>query len=42
MTNLKNETMVTIETTVNATIEKVWKYWTEPKHIMNWNNASPD
>jgi uncharacterized protein YndB with AHSA1/START domain len=33
---------ITVEATVNASIEKVWNYWTEPKHIMNWNNASPD
>ena len=33
---------ITIESAVNAPIEKVWDYWTNPKHIMNWNNASPD
>ncbi len=31
---------ITIETTVNAPIEKVWQYWTEPTHVMQWNNAS--
>ena len=41
MTDAKR-TVITVETTVNAPIGKVWKYWTEPKHIMNWNNASPD
>ena len=24
---------ITIEATVNAPIEKVWEYWTLPKHI---------
>lgn len=36
-----NET-ITIETLVKAPIEKVWKLWTEPEHIKNWNNASDD
>ena len=42
MTAIKNATVITVETTVNAPIEKVWKYWTEPKHIMNWSFASDD
>lgn len=33
---------ITIETTVNAPVEKVWAYWTQPKHIIQWNNASED
>ena len=33
---------VTVETNVSADIEKVWDYWTDPKHIINWNFASPD
>ena len=37
-----NTDKVTIETTVNAPVEKVWKIWTEPNHIMKWNNASED
>lgn len=37
-----NTTTVTIETVVNAPIEKVWKYWTEPGHVKNWNAASDD
>lgn len=31
---------ITVETIVNAPIEKVWKYWTETAHITQWNNAS--
>ena len=31
--------MITVSTTVNAPIEKVWKYWTEPQHITKWNFA---
>jgi uncharacterized protein YndB with AHSA1/START domain len=33
---------ITVETVVNASIDKVWQYWTEPAHIMNWNFASDD
>jgi uncharacterized protein YndB with AHSA1/START domain len=33
---------ITVETTVNAPIEKVWQYWTDPQHVMQWNSASED
>lgn len=33
---------ITIEATINQTIEKVWKMWTTPTDIMKWNNASDD
>jgi uncharacterized protein YndB with AHSA1/START domain len=42
MSIMQNPTPITIETTVHAPIEKVWQYWTEPQHIMQWNNASDD
>ncbi len=35
-------TPITVETTVDAPLQKVWESWTEPKHIMKWNNASDD
>ncbi len=34
--------IITIETTVNAPIEKVWSYWTSPDHITQWNAANED
>jgi uncharacterized protein YndB with AHSA1/START domain len=34
--------MITVQSTINASIEKVWKLWTAPKHVMKWNNASED
>jgi uncharacterized protein YndB with AHSA1/START domain len=37
-----NNTAVTIEATVNAPVEKVWKTWSEPAHIMKWNSPSDD
>lgn len=33
---------ITIQTTVSSNLETVWDYFTQPKHIMHWNNASPD
>jgi len=35
-------TAITVETTVNAPLSKVWEYWTEPKHITAWCQASDD
>jgi len=41
--NPKNVSMkITVETLVNASIEKVWSCWTEPAHITQWNAASDD
>ncbi|MCD6019932.1 MAG: putative activator of Hsp90 ATPase 1 family protein [Bacteroidetes bacterium] len=37
-----NKTRITVEATVKAPIEKVWKLWTTPEHIIKWNNASED
>src|SRR6188508_2380074 len=36
------KTNITVQATVNAPAEKVWKTWTSPEHITKWNNASPD
>jgi uncharacterized protein YndB with AHSA1/START domain len=36
------KTAITIETTINAPVEKVWKLWTLPEHITKWNSASDD
>jgi len=33
---------ITVETTVKASVEKVWEVWTMPEHIVKWNNASAD
>jgi uncharacterized protein YndB with AHSA1/START domain len=37
-----NNTKVTVETTVSAPVQKVWKLWSEPEHITKWNSASED
>jgi len=33
---------ITIKALINAPVQKVWEYWTNPKHIIHWNNASED
>ena len=33
---------ITVETTVNAPIEKVWRAYTTPEDIKQWNAASDD
>lgn len=37
-----DKSTITIETTVNAPVDKVWEFWTLPEHIIRWNNASED
>ena len=36
-----NTTKITIQTTVAAEKKKVWNYYTNPKHITQWNFADP-
>ena len=36
------KTAITVETVIKAPVEKVWKFWSEPKHITQWCNASDD
>ena len=36
------KTIITVETTIHATLEKVWHFWTTPFHILHWNKASND
>lgn len=38
----QSKTKITIETVVHASVEKVWDFWTNPDHIIRWNNASAD
>lgn len=39
---MNKQPTITIEATIKAPVDKVWKYWTLPQHIMQWNNASDD
>lgn len=38
----KNTQAITVESTVQAPVEKVWRYWSEPAHITKWCQASED
>jgi uncharacterized protein YndB with AHSA1/START domain len=33
---------ITVSTSINLPIEKVWRLWTNPEHIREWNNMSAD
>jgi uncharacterized protein YndB with AHSA1/START domain len=33
---------VTVEALINAPVDKVWQFWTDPRHIVHWNSASDD
>jgi len=37
-----SKTKITVQATVNAPVEKVWKYFNQPEHITKWNQASED
>jgi len=37
-----NPIRVTVQAVIQAPVEKVWKYWSEPEHITKWNQASDD
>jgi uncharacterized protein YndB with AHSA1/START domain len=39
---MKEKTNITIEATIYAAVERVWDFWTNPDHIIKWNNASTD
>ncbi len=38
----QNRTVITVESTINAPVAKVWDYWTKPEHITQWCAASDD
>lgn len=40
--NNATPTVITVRTSVNAPVSKVWDYWTNSDHITQWNSASDD
>ena len=36
------KTIITVEADIRASVEKVWDRYTNPQHIVKWNNASDD
>lgn len=39
---METPTLITIQSTINAPVSKVWKMWSSPEDIVRWNNASDD
>ena len=33
---------ITVQAVINASVEQVWKLYTESEHVMKWNNTSND
>ena len=38
----KEKAIISVQVKINAPIEMVWKLWTTPEDIVQWNNASDD
>jgi uncharacterized protein YndB with AHSA1/START domain len=36
------KTKITVRAAIDASLKKVWKFWTDPEHITQWNHASDD
>jgi uncharacterized protein YndB with AHSA1/START domain len=36
------KTIITVRSSVDAPVEKVWRKWITPESIVKWNNASSD
>lgn len=34
------KTNIQVSVKINAPVKKVWKLWTEPEHVVGWNQAS--
>ena|ERR1700744_376607 len=39
---MPNNLTITVQTEINAPIDKVWKLWNTPEDIMQWNNMSAE
>jgi uncharacterized protein YndB with AHSA1/START domain len=39
---MSTQNTILIESKILAPVEVVWQYFTDPEHVVNWNNASPD
>lgn len=38
----ERKTVITVQATIHAPLEKTWQFWTLPEHIIHWNYASDD
>lgn len=39
---METTTKISVKTTVNAPVQKVWECWNQPEHITKWAAASDD
>ncbi|MDB4921895.1 SRPBCC family protein [Mucilaginibacter sp.] len=39
---METKEVITVETLIDANVEKVWEYWTNPEHLTHWVFASDD
>ena len=42
METAEKKTSITVQATIQAPVDKVWKAWNEPEHITRWCAASDD
>jgi uncharacterized protein YndB with AHSA1/START domain len=42
MTAMNTARTITVQVTVNVSVEKAWMVWNEPEHITKWCTGSPD
>ncbi len=42
MKTTKEQKIISVQTKIDAPLDLVWKLWTTPEDIVNWNNASED
>lgn len=38
----EEKVFITVSAKITSPVDKVWEWWTNPIHIMKWNNASPN
>ena len=34
--------LITVQSNIHAPLQKVWEYFTNPQHVINWNFAMPE
>jgi uncharacterized protein YndB with AHSA1/START domain len=39
---LEHRPIITVESKINASLDKVWECWNDPEQVKAWNNASQD
>jgi uncharacterized protein YndB with AHSA1/START domain len=42
MSKMDTKNTITVQAVINAPVGQVWKLYTEPEHVVQWNNASDD